>query len=75
MNKNRRQELKRWMDKANELRDELERIAQDEQDSYDSIPENLQCSERADNSEEAIELMEEAIGLIDDAIGAVEEIN
>ena len=75
MNKNRRQQLRKWIDKANVLKDELESIMQDEQESYDSIPENLQYSERANNSEEAINLMEEAIGLIDDAIDAVDEIN
>ena len=50
--------------------DILEGIQIDEQYYFDNIPENLQSSERAYLSEEAIENMEEALSNLNDALTA-----
>jgi hypothetical protein len=74
MNKTRRQQLAVWSRKAEALKDELDDIMRDEQDYYDNIPENLQYSQRAEDSENAIGQMEEAIGQLEEVINIVDEI-
>lgn len=76
MNKMRRKEL---MDLIKELRSTqdkddiysvinvLENIRDDEESYYDNIPENLQSSQRAYDSENAIDNMNEALDLLNDA--------
>ena len=82
MNKNRRIELRNWVKKAadwvahgEELKDALENICSDEQDYFDNMPENLQSSMRAEESEEAIDYMENAIEMLESAVEELEGIN
>ena len=44
----------------------LEDVLYDEEDAYDNIPENLQGSWRAEESEEAIDALNDAIDLLTD---------
>lgn len=74
MNKTRRQQLRKWLDDMENIKSELENICSDEQDYFDNIPENLQGSQRACDSEEVIEQMEEAVSSIEEAISIIEEI-
>ena len=74
MNEERRKQLRIWSKKQRGLKDELESILWDEQNSYDNIPENLQNSQRAEDSEEAISQIEEAVENIEEAINLVDEI-
>lgn len=74
MNKTRRQQLAKWLQDMEKIKEELENILSDEQDYYDNIPENLQSSQRACDSEEVIEQMEEAVSSLEDAICIVKEI-
>ena len=74
MNNERRKQIRQWMRKAEVLKDELENILWDEQNYYDSIPENLQSSARAGDSETAIECIEEAVDIINEAIDKVGEV-
>lgn len=76
MNKERRKEIKRiinWLEKIEKFEDKplletmtknLENVMSEEQDMYDNIPENLQNSIRAMDSEEAIDSMGEALDLL-----------
>ena len=73
MNKERRKQLRQWNEKIEALKSELENILMDEQEYYDNIPENLQCSSRAEDSESAIACLEEAIEIIGEVIDKVEE--
>ena len=75
MNKARRKELSKVVNELNRIKDKdalydcintLESIRDDEQDYYDNIPENLQYSQRAEDSEAAIENMEEALDLLNE---------
>ena len=75
MNKARRKELSKVVSELNVIKDKdalydcintLESIRDDEQDYYDNIPENLQYSQRAEDSEAAIENMEEALDLLNE---------
>ena len=75
MNKARRKELSKVVSELNIIKDKdalydcintLESIRDDEQDYYDNIPENLQYSQRAEDSEAAIENIEEALDLLNE---------
>lgn len=75
MNKARRKELSDVIRGLNSIQDKddlyswintLDNIKDDEQDYYDNIPENLQSSQRAEDSEQAIEYMEEALDLLNE---------
>ena len=79
MNKARRKELETVISNLNEIQgkddlyaciNDLEKIRDDEQDYYDNIPENLQYSQRAEDSEAAIDNLEEALDLINEAYDA-----
>ena len=74
MNKIRRQQLRKWLEDLEEIKNELETICSDEQDYFDNMPENLQGSQRGCDSEEAIEQMGEAVSSIEEAISIIEEI-
>ncbi len=74
MNKQRRKEIVNVVSSISIIKERLESILNDEQDSYDNIPENLLDSERANQSEEAIEILEEAIDSIDEVIDTLSEI-
>lgn len=74
MNNERRKALRRWNKRAEELKSDLESILWDEQNYYDNIPENLQFSERAEASEEAINQMEDAIDDLGDVIETIDNI-
>lgn len=73
MNKTRRKELSDIIKRLNMIHDKenlydcintLENIKDEEKDYYDNIPENLQYSQRAEDSETAIENLEEALDLL-----------
>lgn len=75
MNKMRRKELSDVINGLNTMQDKddlyswintLDNIKDEEQDYYDNIPENLQYSQRAEDSEEAIENLEEALDLLNE---------
>lgn len=72
MNKFRRQCIKELIYKITELKDEVDELLQEEQDCYDNMPENLQCSERGENSEEAISNLDDACSCLDDCISNLE---
>lgn len=73
MNKQRRKELNEIISKLESLRDDLECLQNEEQDYHDNMPENLQCSERGERSEEAVSSLEDALYNIDSAIDNINE--
>lgn len=75
MNKARRQELSDVIRGLNDIQDAddlyvwintLDNIKDDEQCYYDNIPENLQSSQRAEDSEYAIDNLEEALDFLNE---------
>lgn len=81
MNKARRKELSEVIKALSTMQDkddlysiiyDLENIKSDEEDYYDNIPENLQYSQRAEDSEQAIENMDDALDLLNDVYEADE---
>nr|DAE32866.1 MAG TPA: hypothetical protein [virus sp. ctBS918] len=71
-------ELKKQIDFANnmlkEVNKKLSSILNEEQDTFDNMPEGLQSSYRGMCSEDAIDSMEEASEKLDDAIELLNDI-
>lgn len=74
MNNVRRKEIKRIIAAIATAREDLDRVLEDEQDSYDNMPEGFQCSERGENMEEAIEVMEECMNSLNEVTDELEEL-
>ena len=74
MNKNRRKQLKEWIKRIEAIKEELESICAEEEESFDMMPEGLQSSVNGMNSEEAIDKMNDAMVCIEEAIETIEEI-
>ena len=74
MNKQRRNEIKNLSQRLRQINSGLQKVLDDEQDYYDNIPENLQTSSRADDSEEAIDQLTEVIEEIEELIGTLSSI-
>lgn len=72
MNKVRRKALQDILDKISELQEELEAIKGEEDESRENMPENLQGSERYEQSETASSDMEEAIEYLSSACDSIE---
>ena len=65
MNNERRKRIERLINQINLLKRELQDVLDDEQFSFDNMPENLQGSMRGIISEEAIEHLQEAIDALE----------
>lgn len=74
MNNNRRKEIKRISAALTELYNELEKVKDDEEFAFDSMPEGLQYSMRGEESQDAISSLDEASQYLSDAIDSLEEI-
>ena len=74
MNKKRRMEIQKVIDKIEAINGLLEDILSEEQDAFDNMPESLQSSERGEMSEAAQESLEAAIDALGEAIDCLEEI-
>ena len=72
MNKQRRKVIRELIEQAQALSQQIEEVLNEEQDYYDYMPENLQYSERGQNTEEAISNLEEAQSDIEDCISYLE---
>lgn len=55
-------------DSIESIKDEIEDILWEEEDSYDNMPENLQYSIRGEESNEAIDNLEDAVDFLEEVI-------
>lgn len=74
MNKIRRKRIENVIKKLTELNVELEDILSEEEESYESMGEGLQCSEVGEISEEAQEHLNESKDYLERAIDELQEI-
>ena len=75
MNKNRRKAIAEVRDILESANSNLEVIRDEEQESFDNLPEGIQESERGERMSECIECLEEAIGNLSEAIDNLDESN
>lgn len=74
MNANRRKEIAKILAEAEKLKSKLESVLEEEQEYYDNVPENLQGSDRYQQSEECIGYMEDAVSSFEDIIDGLSNI-
>lgn len=74
MNKQRRKQLEKSSLLIDEAREIIQGALDDEQEAYDSLPENFQNGERGEEMAGHIESLEEAAGFLDEAKAAMEDI-
>lgn len=73
MNTGRRKKLTVAIDHLREASNIVDQIKDEEQDSLDNMPENLQESERYSNMEEAVDALDDALVSINEAFEHVED--
>lgn len=74
MNKVRRKKLRGFLEELEILSEEIESIRQDEEYVLDSIPENLQGSQRYQDTEENVSILEDVVTGISDACSWLQEV-
>lgn len=74
MNKVRRKQLQEVYNWIRTVREDLSDILSEEQQAFDNMPENLQETERGQESDEIIDCLDDAVGAMDDAIEMIFEI-
>lgn len=74
MNKERRNRISVVNSRLNVLAEELEHIKEEEGYYYDNIPENLQGSMRAEESEDIIDILDEVTERIREVVDQLREI-
>ena len=72
MNNYRRKDIANIIQQLEELKEQVTNVISEEQEYLDNIPENLQMSEKAENSQNAISELENAECYIDEAISSLQ---
>ena len=73
MNAQKRKELQEAIDYLEKARVIIEEIRDEEQNCFDNLPEGLQCSEKGDKFQEAIDNLDTVASDLDQSIMTVEE--
>lgn len=73
MNKDRRARIQALIDKLYEIQSDVDSIKDEEQEYYDNMPESIQCGERGDKAQEAIDNLDYAYSSFDEVIEYLEE--
>ena len=73
MNNDRRARIQALIDKLEGIKEDIDFIKDEEQESYDNMPENFQAGERGDKAQEAIDNLDYAYSQIDEVREYLEE--
>jgi uncharacterized protein YhaN len=68
MNASRRKELNKLINELEDISTRIEGIKDEEQESFNNLPESLQYAEKGERMEEIISLLEDSISEIEDAV-------
>lgn len=74
MNRERRKRLQKVFDMIDEAQQILSDVKDEEQESYENLPENFQYGEKGEEMQGYIEMLDEVDGYLDDAKSVVEQI-
>lgn len=74
MNKERRKRLQKVFDMIDEAQQIISDVKDEEQESYENLPENFQYGEKGEEMQGYIEMLDEVDGYLDDAKSVVEQI-
>ena len=73
MNNDRRARIQALINKLEDIKEDIDFIKDEEQESYDNMPENFQAGERGDKAQEAIDNLDYAYSQIDEVREYLEE--
>lgn len=73
MNKARRKQLEKALGQAEELKEAIEILRDEEQEAHDNLPESIQYGERGDSMQEIVDSLDYAVSNLDDAIDNINE--
>lgn len=73
MNKTIRKRINELIEGLQSIRNEIEMIAEEEQEKFDNLPEGIQATERGENLEAAAEALQSGMDSIDEAIEYFQE--
>lgn len=73
MNKQNREDLQKAIDKATEAMETIRRIAEEEREKFDNLPEGLQQGDKGQAIEQAADGLEQAADEIDSAVSTASE--
>jgi ABC-type transporter Mla subunit MlaD len=73
MNKERRAHIGEILNELGNLKDQVDAVASDEQDAFDSMPEGLQNSDRGQSMEQAADALDEAGALLSEVLGLLSD--
>lgn len=65
MNKVRRKEISRAIEEIEKAKEILEAVIEEEQESFDNLPESLQASKRGERMEEIISILDDYLEILD----------
>lgn len=74
MNRQRRKRLTEAFEKVSEAMEILEAVKEEENESYENLPDNFRDGDRGEETQGYIEMLEEAYGYLDDANSVIEQI-
>lgn len=74
MNKERRKELRRIVVELEQLQSDLETVAAEERDAFDSVGENLQQTDRVREWEDNADKLDDAVSVFEEIIDAINEV-
>lgn len=72
MNNIRRTKLAKLYEELETLKSLLEEVAEEEQEAFGNIPENLQYTERYEKAEEAVDNLDTAVSALEEALESIE---
>ena len=73
MNNFLRKRISKIVDALNELKDQIDELHEDEEETLGNIPESLQGTKRYENSENAVDMLESASLRVENAITFLED--
>lgn len=74
MNKKRRTRIKAIMNQLGECLNEIEEIKDEEQKSYDNMPDSLKEGEKGERISEVIDILDSVYSSLEDIPGTLEEV-
>lgn len=74
MNAVRRKSISKIWDKLEELKIDLEALADEEREAFENLPEGIQYSERGEAMEEAADSLQEQADALQDILDALSEV-
>lgn len=74
MNKQKRKRLGEAFDLISQAEEILEEVKEEEEDSYENLPDGFRNGEKGEEMQSYIEMMDEAIGYVQDANSVIEQI-